>query len=1512
MGQVEASEARGTLAPSLAYLPAPPRPGTDGLPGNQTWEYTSAPAPMGVADLGVGSAGTYAYGTAAAEGTAELTSLAAFSPGDGQGAEAPDWVALQLNSVLVNVSFGAFGVGTFWLQEVVRMNGTSFELVDNVWNFSSPFAGMYPGSVRAGNGTVTDGIYVDAGPVEPLAFPLNVTLTEQATAAGLTPEALFGYSIVDPLGRSNGTFDTVALAGSTEAGAPLELEVDGAGANPYGLRDDLEFVLTGDGGGSNALVDSVNGSLSLDRWNATGDTFDPVPSAYDYGTDAAETSEGVAGYYDGPLDHLSAGGSLLYGLWNTSSGATGISASSGWIDVNVTLPVADGFLFVTNGTASGFGSAGWVPTNGTGAARFRLPPALGGLPYQLGAWANGRASNLSISIDANVSGSLSVGMAGAAGATSTPIYIASTAQAAAAAAALPSAGYAAGPNVLWVNATALSIATPFRQLNDLSAPVFELFAIDDPSGMVVHAEGVSATNASYAYQSGSTTGVSLPGWSGGVYLDRVAAGSSVENETEFGSDLNNPWTVVRPRPSAVGVYDSRETRIANVTGSGYGSAVLLVNVSDSVVTGIRAFGNDTVDSAVLPISVGVQDSGSESTVVENLTAQDLGAIGVATSNSTDLRVANISVRGSSPDEIECPGGSPPYNSKVFAGGPGPSAIGVCAFQTSGTSADRGNASGTGAWGVVAAFSTGVNATGWAAYDSASLGGVWSSTDVALSSGTVVDAFDGGWNLTGDSGVTVRNWTAVGGNTSAEVATDIDWAFFDQDVTLVDLAAFDDAAAVQFLELSDDIAASDVRAVYGSLAFSAFLFDTNVSIADVFASSGSYGIAAAWTTNATISDVTAENDSLGYLLDGGSEVAVDGTVAEGASMGVDLNDFANATVDGANATNASVAVDCASATNVSISDVSAWNVSTAVDAIGLDYSAIANVNASSPGGATLYYVNPVLGLPFTVGAVQLSYNLNLTVANVTSREAGFAVWDLESENLTVDGVRSWDESAAVQANYTLYAVVANVFAYGDQVGVDLIQPYEVTLESSTIEDSVWWGVWVLGGLDTTAFGNNFVANDGAGVNGTYDPAAVQAVVAAGGTGNFSWHGIGNYWSDWASDQPYGVGTYVNDTHPVAAFITNWLRFDETGLTGGLVWGVQVAGHAYPSVQPLIDLPASVLGAGMLDYRALVPTGWGASPASGAVDFTGANTTVTFVYSEPYFGVRFVADGLPNGTAWSVALGAFDETNTTSDGTGAVRFTVANGSYHYAIAAVPGYLQTTVPYAGQVAVAGVPTTVTLAFERLVYGVTFAETGLPSGSAWTLTFAGASQVVTAPSTGYTVPNGSYAYRIAGPAGWVPTTGGYTGTAVVAGANVTVLTEWRPARYTVTFVETGLASGVAWQVEFNGSPESSTTSSISFSVGNGSFAYSISLGATLGFVASPSGGRVSVNGSSVTVTIAFSPSGGGGGASFPWVWVVVGVAVVALIGGLWAVRASRRRPPRPSEDAVPDSDGSTAEARG
>jgi YVTN family beta-propeller protein len=162
---------------------------------------------------------------------------------------------------------------------------------------------------------------------------------------------------------------------------------------------------------------------------------------------------------------------------------------------------------------------------------------------------------------------------------------------------------------------------------------------------------------------------------------------------------------------------------------------------------------------------------------------------------------------------------------------------------------------------------------------------------------------------------------------------------------------------------------------------------------------------------------------------------------------------------------------------------------------------------------------------------------------------------------------------------------------------------------------------------------------------------------------------------------------------------------------------------------------------------------------------------------------------------------------------------------------------------------------------FPVNFSESGLPSGTSWSVVLGGATESSTGSSLAFNEPNGSYLFT-------VPTLTGYTaspasGSLQVDGGSVTQTLQFTPQtatktpeKFPVTFSETGLTQGTPWTVTLNGASQSSDNASLQFQSPNGTVAFSV--GILSGFTVVPASGTVTVAGQPLTEALTFASSTG------------------------------------------------------
>ncbi|MEM0157729.1 MAG: thermopsin family protease, partial [Thermoplasmataceae archaeon] len=161
--------------------------------------YSSEPAPMGIADYGIGQNNIpYETNRTSYTGTVNISSITTFNSSWPQ-----DSMGFQLNLNLVFVNSGIQYV--FWVQDVALLNTTSHQVqfLDNIWNSSSPQAVILNSTV-SGNGTVGKsgdiGFYYCVPGSEPgnlvtLSYPTTITMGMNASIdTNGYPQVNFSYN----------------------------------------------------------------------------------------------------------------------------------------------------------------------------------------------------------------------------------------------------------------------------------------------------------------------------------------------------------------------------------------------------------------------------------------------------------------------------------------------------------------------------------------------------------------------------------------------------------------------------------------------------------------------------------------------------------------------------------------------------------------------------------------------------------------------------------------------------------------------------------------------------------------------------------------------------------------------------------------------------------------------------------------------------------------------------------------------------------------------------------------------------------------------------------------------------------------------------------------------------------------------------------------------------------------------------------------------------------------------
>ena len=286
--------------------------------------------------------------------------------------------------------------------------------------------------------------------------------------------------------------------------------------------------------------------------------------------------------------------------------------------------------------------------------------------------------------------------------------------------------------------------------------------------------------------------------------------------------------------------------------------------------------------------------------------------------------------------------------------------------------------------------------------------------------------------------------------------------------------------------------------------------------------------------------------------------------------------------------------------------------------------------------------------------------------------------------------------------------------------------------------------------------------------------------------------------------------------------------------------------------------------------------------------------------------FVSSGLPMGTLWSVVFNGTRYSTTTNEIT--VMSTVGvETSYTYSIPAVLTYVPSHAHGSGLLGDGLVVVDVTWAVPT--YALTFAETGLPASTVWGVTINGTQYSGPAENFSLVLTNGTYPYTVDSVPGYTltPTSGSIT----IAGTPQMLTLSFVPFTYNVTVTESGLPGGTGWGIIISGTHTTSTTTSITVFLANGSYAFTVD--PVTGYTSAPAGGSWSISGGPLSVNVQFTsnsqvippPSGTISPTNpnlLPYYGIIIALGAAAAVGWILAARGRRDRDPMKPFSPEPD----------
>lgn len=355
--------------------------------------------------------------------------------------------------------------------------------------------------------------------------------------------------------------------------------------------------------------------------------------------------------------------------------------------------------------------------------------------------------------------------------------------------------------------------------------------------------------------------------------------------------------------------------------------------------------------------------------------------------------------------------------------------------------------------------------------------------------------------------------------------------------------------------------------------------------------------------------------------------------------------------------------------------------------------------------------------------------------------------------------------------------------------------------------------------------------------------------------------------WYPSSPHGTFMIAGAAKAIAApfdLRTYSIGFTESGLPNGVTWYVNVSGQ--PSASATVGGGSGTsltipLANGSYTYRVAANQKNWTTLSGGSLSVSGAPSSLSVVFSAVNFVVSFDESGLPDGAVWYVNLSGRPSLSATVNGLEGttIEAELTSGTYAYGLATNEKSWATNAT--GELSVTTAPITVSVVFTEVTYSVTFTETGLPKGTAWTVTLDGTpySEPVGQPIVGY-APNGSTPWSVEPVPGYHLTDAAYSGVLTVSGAPIDApALPFAQTTYTVTFTPANLSAGTTWNLtvsetsgplEWNGS---AVDAPLTFSLPNGTFRYAIEAIPGLS-IATGWKGTFTVGAASVSRTVKFA----------------------------------------------------------
>ncbi len=487
-----------------------------------------------------------------------------------------------------------------------------------------------------------------------------------------------------------------------------------------------------------------------------------------------------------------------------------------------------------------------------------------------------------------------------------------------------------------------------------------------------------------------------------------------------------------------------------------------------------------------------------------------------------------------------------------------------------------------------------------------------------------------------------------------------------------------------------------------------------------------------------------------------------------------------------------------ATNTQNSTIMLLNLSTASVVYTLYTGGSPLMPATVPGSSGMLVIDPSLD---AVDIIPLGYSV-MPVHFVETGISNPVSWGASVNGYTLTTDSNNLLFYETVGNYTYYPVPVSGYAnepasyFGVSTGNNTVfVHYNKTFMVRFIENGLLmgkqWGVTFSGVSNSASSGTPISFNM---PNGTYnfEVASTEGYAVSPENGTL---------------KIAGSNVSVNVSFSPKSYLVN---FTVSGLPGTSTWDITINGIGH-TVQG--DRYSYVVTPGNYTYSIQPITGYYPVIGSGSFTVNDSNISINVQWEPFLYKAEFTQNMLPNGTEWYVNMS--NGISLSSFGSNVSSY-LQNGSYSYTFTSSN---TTWKGFHGDFTVQGKSLSTPLNFTEILYGVTFSEKGLPSGTDWTVVLNSTTVGSTQQNISFQLPNGTYLYT----ASSVNTSYQVLeGSLEVHGGSVLVNLSFNLKTANVTFHEKGLPKGTQWGVNIlQRGDYNATAANLTISLPLGTYSY-------------------------------------------------------------------------------------------